>query len=325
MVPRTAEAIADAAAALLDADEVAVVTGGPDVADALTSLPFDHIVFTGSTNVGKLVMSNAARNLVPVTLELGGKSPTIVGRSADLADAAHRIAVGKATNGGQICVSPDTIHVPRELVDDAVTALRDAYTALHPTIEDNDDAVAVVNDRHAARIQGYIDDAAARGARIVTAPEVPAPATGRRQPLRIVVEPPADALIRQEEIFGPAVVVLGYDTIDDVLAALGAEPTPLALYYFGTDDTEQQRILAGTRSGGVTVNEIMMHPGLPDAPFGGCGASGLGHYNGRDGFLEFSHARAVYRSAGPDLRGEWGMLPPYGDHFRAMMAAQVTP
>lgn len=325
VVPRTAEAIADAAAALLDADEVAVVTGGPDVADALTSLPFDHIVFTGSTNVGKLVMSNAARNLVPVTLELGGKSPTIVGRSADLADAAHRIAVGKATNGGQICVSPDTIHVPRELVDDAVTALRDAYTALHPTIEDNDDAVAVVNDRHAARIQGYIDDAAARGARIVTAPEVPAPATGRRQPLRIVVEPPADALIRQEEIFGPAVVVLGYDTIDDVLAALGAEPTPLALYYFGTDDTEQQRILAGTRSGGVTVNEIMMHPGLPDAPFGGCGASGLGHYNGRDGFLEFSHARAVYRSAGPDLRGEWGMLPPYGDHFRAMMAAQVTP
>ncbi|MFC4603854.1 aldehyde dehydrogenase family protein [Rhodococcus kronopolitis] len=325
VVPRTADVLADAVATLLDPAEVAIVTGGPDVADALTSLPFDHLVFTGSSAVGKLVMANAAQNLVPVTLELGGKSPTVIGRGADLADAAHRIAVGKATNGGQICVSPDTVHVPREHLDEFVTALREAYTALLPTIEDNADAVAIVSDRHAARIDGYVADAADRGARVESAPDVPLPAAGRRRPLRMVIEPPADAVIRQEEIFGPAVVLLGYDAIDEVVDAINAGPKPLALYYFGTDTAEQDAVVGRTSSGGVTINEVMMHPGLQDAPFGGVGASGMGHYNGREGFLEFSHARAVYESAGPDLRGEWGMLPPYTDQFRAMMAAQVTP
>ncbi|SDE56560.1 aldehyde dehydrogenase family protein [Rhodococcus tukisamuensis] len=325
VVPRTAEVLADAVATLLDPAEVAIVTGGPDVADALTSLPLDHLVFTGSSAVGKLVMANAAQNLVPVTLELGGKSPTVIGRGADLADAAHRIAVGKATNGGQICVSPDTVHVPRERIDEFVTALREAYTALLPTIDGNADAVAIVSDRHAARIDGYVADAADRGARVESAPDVPLPATGRRRPLRMVIEPPADAVIRQEEIFGPAVVLLGYDAIDEVVDAINAGPKPLALYYFGTDTAEQEAVVGRTSSGGVTINEVMMHPGLQDAPFGGVGASGMGHYNGREGFLEFSHARAVYESAGPDLRGEWGMLPPYTDQFRAMMAAQVTP
>lgn len=325
VVPRTADVLADAVATLLDPDEVAIVTGGPDVADALTSLPFDHLVFTGSSAVGKLVMANAAQNLVPVTLELGGKSPTVIGLGADLADAAHRIAVGKATNGGQICVSPDTVYVPRERVDEFVAALREAYTALLPTVDGNADAVAVVNDRHAARIDGYVADAAARGARVESAPDVPLPATGRRRPLRMVIEPPADAVIRQEEIFGPAVVLLGYDTIDEVIDAINAGPKPLALYYFGTDTAERDAVVGRTSSGGVTINEVMMHPGLQDAPFGGVGASGMGHYNGREGFLEFSHARAVYESAGPDLRGEWGMLPPYTDQFRTMMAAQVTP
>ncbi|MFD4183490.1 aldehyde dehydrogenase family protein [Rhodococcus sp. NPDC058514] len=325
LVPRTADVLADAVSTLLDPDEVAIVVGGPDVADALTSLPFDHLVFTGSTAVGKLVMANAAQNLVPVTLELGGKSPTVIGRGADLADAAHRIAVGKSTNGGQICVSPDTVYVPGDRLDGFVAALRDAYTALLPTIEDNADAVAIVNDRHAARIDGYVADAAARGARVESAPDVPLPQSGRRRPLRMVIEPPADATIRHEEIFGPAVVLLGYDAIDDVIDEINAGPQPLALYYFGTDPVEQAAVVDRTRSGGVTINEVMMHPGLQDAPFGGVGASGMGHYNGREGFLEFSHARAVYESAGPDLRGDWGMLPPYTEQFRAMMAAQVTP
>lgn len=325
LVPRTAEVLADAVSASFDPDVVAIVTGGPDVADALTSLPFDHLVFTGGSAVGKLVMANAATNLVPITLELGGKSPTIVGAGADLADAAHRIAVGKATNGGQICVSPDTVYVPGARLDDFVEALRGAYTALLPTIDGNADAVAIVSDRHAARIDGYVADAADRGARIESAPDVPLPATGRRRPLRMVIEPPVDAVIRQEEIFGPAVTLLGYDTIDEVIDAINAGPNPLALYYFGTDVAEQAAVVDRTLSGGVTINEVMMHPGLQDAPFGGVGASGMGHYNGREGFLEFSHARAVYEAAGPDPRGEWGMLPPYTEQFRAMMAAQVTP
>ncbi|TQF74662.1 aldehyde dehydrogenase family protein [Rhodococcus spelaei] len=325
LVPRTAEVLADAVSAAFDPEVVAIVTGGPDVADALTSLPFDHIVFTGSSAVGKLVMANAARNLVPVTLELGGKSPTVIGTGADLADAAHRIAVGKWTNGGQICVSPDTVYVPAERLDDFVEALRGAYSALVPTIEDNADVVAIVDDRHAARVDGYVEDAARLGARVETAPNVPVPQSNRRRPLRMVVNPPAEAVIRREEIFGPAVVVLGYGDIDEVVEAVNAGPKPLALYYFGHDTVEQESVIARTQSGGVTVNDVMMQGGLQDAPFGGVGASGMGHYNGREGFLEFSHARSVFRSAGPDLRGEWGMLPPFTEQFRAMMAAAIKP
>ncbi|MFD4294756.1 aldehyde dehydrogenase family protein [Rhodococcus sp. NPDC058532] len=324
LVPRTAEVLADAVSAAFDPEVLAIVTGGPDVADALTSLPFDHLVFTGSSAVGKLVMANAATNLVPVTLELGGKSPTIIGAGADLADAAHRIAVGKATNGGQICVSPDTVHVPADRLDDFVDELRAAYTALHPTVEDNPDVVAIVDDRHAARVDGYVADAARLGARIETAPDVAVPQSTRRRPLRMVIDPPAEAVIRREEVFGPALVLLGYDDIDEVIDAINAGPNPLALYYFGTDPAEQAAVVDRTLSGGVTVGDVMMHPGLQDAPFGGVGSSGMGHYNGREGFLQFSHARSVFRSAGPDLRGEWGMLPPYTEQFRAMMAAQVT-
>ncbi|WP_024792904.1 aldehyde dehydrogenase family protein [Tomitella biformata] len=325
VVPRTAALLAEIVTASLDPEVVAIVTGGPDVADALTSLPFDHLVFTGSTAVGKLVMANAAKNLVPVTLELGGKSPTIIGRSADLETAAFRIAVGKATNGGQICVSPDTAFVPRELLEAFIAAVQKAYAELLPTTEGNLDAVAVVNDRHVARVDGYIDDAIARGARVETAPTGPPPTTGRRRPLRLVVDPPADAAIRAEEIFGSAMVVLGYDELDDVIAEINASPRPLALYYFGTDAAEQAHVLDHTLSGGVTVNEVMMHPGLQDAPFGGVGASGMGHYNGREGFAEFSHTRAVFEAAAADPRREWGMLPPFHDGFEAQMAAQVTP
>lgn len=325
VVPRTAALLAEIVTAALDPEVVAIVTGGPEVADALTSLPLDHIVFTGSTTVGKLVMANAAQNLVPVTLELGGKSPTIVGRSADLATAAFRIAAGKASNGGQLCVNPDTAYVPRELVEDFLAAMRAAYSELLPTIEGNADAVSVVNERHAARIDGYIADASARGARVETAPDCALPTTDCRRPLRMVVDPPADAAIRTEEIFGPALVVLGYDAIDDVIAEVNAGPRPLALYYFGADAAEQAHVLDHTLSGGVTVNDVMMHPGLQDAPFGGVGASGMGHYNGHEGFLEFSHARAVFEASAADPRREWGLLPPYHAGFEAQMAAQVAP
>lgn len=324
VVPRTAELLAEIVSASLDPDVVAVVTGGPDVADALTALPFGHIVFTGSSAVGKLVMANAANNLVPVTLELGGKSPTVIGASADLDTAAFRIAVGKATNGGQLCVNPDTTYVPQDLLEEFLAATAKAYTELLPTTEGNPDAVSVVNERHAARVDGYVDDAIARGARVETAPDE-ALGSDCRRPLRMVVDPPADAVICSEEIFGPAMVVRGYNDLDGVLAEINAGPNPLALYYFGTDAAEQAHILDRTLSGGVTINGVMLHPGLRDAPFGGVGASGMGHYNGREGFEEFSHARAVFEAPEADPRREWGMLPPYGDGFEAGMAAQVTP
>lgn len=288
-------------------------------------MPFDHIVVTGSAAVGRAVMANAAANLVPVTLELGGKSPVIVGRSADLTSTAMKIAVAKATNGGQICVSPDTVHVPRENVDALVEAVATAFGTLHPTAAGNADVVAAVNDRHLDRVDGYVRDAAERGARVVTAPDEDLSTTDRRRPLRIVVDPPADAAIRSEEIFGAAMIVQPYDTVDDVLAELGAGPKALALYYFGDDDEERDRVLSRSTSGGVTVNNVMMHPGMNEAPFGGVGASGMGHYNGREGFLQFSHARTVFLAPDADPRGDWGMLPPYGEHFTPAMIAQITP
>lgn len=325
IVPHTAAVLADAAARTLDPLEIAVVTGGPDVADNLTSLPFDHLVFTGSTSIGKLVMANAAKNLVPVTLELGGKSPSVLGKSADFAEAAHRLAIAKSTNGGQLCVSPDLIYVPREGIERFITAFANSFTGLFPTVADNTDMVSIVNDRHLARIEGYIADAADRGARIITVPDEELSADTRRRPLRMVVDPPADAEIMKEEIFGPAVVILPYDEMDAVVADINSRPKPLALYYFGTDLDEKESVLERTNSGGVTINDAMAHPGLSDAPFGGVGASGIGHYHGREGFLEFSHARTVLEAAEHDPRGEWGMLPPYGDSFEQMMLAQVTP
>jgi len=321
---RTAEVFARAVEAELDPAVVTVFTGGVDVAEALTSLPFDHIVVTGSGTVGRAVMANAARNLVPVTLELGGKSPVIVGRSADLIDAATKIAIAKATNGGQICVSPDTVYVPRENVEAFVDAVADAFVELHPTVSGNPDVVAAVNARHLERVDGYVREAAELGARVVTAPDEELSGADRRRPLRIVVEPPAQALICTEEIFGSAMVVSAYDVIDDVIDTVNAGPKPLALYYFGGDQEERRTVLERTSSGGVTVDNVMMHPAMMDAPFGGVGASGIGHYNGREGFLEFSHARTVFIAPAADPRREWGMLPPYGDHFVAAMTAQIT-
>ena len=322
---RTADLLLRLAAAELDQEVVTVITGGPDVAEELTRLPFDHIVVTGSSAVGRAVMANAARNLVPVTLELGGKSPVILGRSADLEDAAHKIAVAKATNGGQICVSPDTAYVPRENVEAFVAAVAAAFSRLHPTAGGNPDLVAAVNERHLERVDGYVREAAELGATVVTAPDEELSTTDRRRPLRMVIDPPAQAGIRAEEIFGAAMVVQPYDDVDDAVAQLNAGPKALALYYFGTDPEERDAVLARTTSGGVTVNNVMMHPGMNDAPFGGVGESGMGHYNGREGFLEFSHARTVFFAPDADPRGEWGMLPPYGEHFTAAMVAQITP
>lgn len=322
VTPRTAAVLGELFAAHIDPREVAVVTGGPALAEAFTRAPFDHLVFTGSTAIGKSVMRNAADQLTPVTLELGGKSPTIIGRSADLAQAAERMAIAKATNAGQICVSADIVYVPTEYLDEFATGLAKVYAELLPDPVGGNDNVSIVDDRHLARIRGYLDDAADRGARIEVAP--PGPTDQRHMPLSIVIDPPADALIMQNEIFGPAVVLLPYDEIADPIADINARPNPLALYYFGTDDTEREAVLASTLSGGVTVNDLMMHPGLEDAPFGGVGASGMGHYHGREGFLEFSHARAIFHAAPVDIRREYGLVPPYGPGFEEMMRSQVT-
>lgn len=325
VVPRTAELLARLCAEHLDPLDVAVVNGDAALAEAFTAQPFDHLVFTGSTAVGRSVMRNAAQNLVPVTLELGGKSPVIISTSADLAQAAFSIAAAKACNGGQICINPDLVYVPQARREAFITALREAYASLHPRIAGNPDVVAVVNQRHLQRVEGYIEDARALGARVESLPEeLPTDAQDRRRPLRLVIDPPPHSQIMNEEIFGPAMVLLSYDSLDQVIDAINARPRPLALYYFGQDPDEQRRVLEHTLSGGVTLNDVMMHAAMHDAPFGGVGASGMGHYHGREGFLEFSHMRTVFKAPAHDPRREWGLLPPYGDHYLAAMTAMVT-
>ncbi|MBW3505597.1 coniferyl aldehyde dehydrogenase [Pseudomonas sp. NKUCC02_KPG] len=325
VVPRTAELVAQLFAEHLDPLEIGVVTGDVALAEAFSAQPFDHLVYTGSTATGRLVMRNASQNLVPVTLELGGKSPVIVTGSADLKKAAFSIAVGKACNGGQICINPDLVYVPRARLEPFLEALRATYGELNPSVAGNPDVVAVVNQRHLDRVEGYVLDAQARGARVECLPEPLAPnAEDRRRPLRVVVDPAPDSEIMSEEIFGPAMVVLTYEKLDQVLDDINGRPRPLALYYFGQDPEEQRYVLERTVSGGVTVNDVMMHAAMHDAPFGGVGASGMGHYHGREGFLEFSHQRTVFKAPEHDPRRQWGLLPPYGEHFLAAMLASVT-
>lgn len=325
VVPRTADVLAGAFAELFDPLEIAVVTGDAELAQVFTAQAFDHLVFTGSTAVARSVMRNAAQNLVPLTLELGGKSPVIISRSADLAKAAFSIAVAKANNGGQICINPDVVYVPREQMEDFLGLLGAAYSELLPATDANPDVVAVVNDRHLQRIEGYVQDARQLGARVERFPRaLEVDALTRRRPLQVVINPPRDSLILQEEIFGPALVLLPYEQLDRALADIHSRERPLALYYFGQSEEEQRHVLQNTISGGVSINDVMMHAALHDAPFGGIGASGMGHYHGREGFLEFSHMRTVYKAGAHDPRREWGLLPPYGEHFLPAMQAMVT-
>ncbi len=323
ITPRTAQLLAEIIDAQLDPEVVGVVTGDAGISAAFAAQPFNHLVFTGSTTVGRKIMRAAAENLVPVTLELGGKSPVVLGRSADLNEACRRLALAKGTNGGQICISPDMLYVPEETLEQVIAQLKQHFSQYYPSIEDNRDLVAAVNDSHLQRVEGYLADAREHGVRIESSHPEPV-GQSRRRPLRLVVNPPADSLIMQEEIFGSALVIRPYALIEDVISDINSRARPLALYYFGQDAVEEAMVLDNTLSGGVTVNDLMMHAAMHEAPFGGVGGSGLGHYHGYEGFLEFSHARTVYHVPEQDPRAEWGMLPPYGDQFEAMIKAQIT-
>jgi coniferyl-aldehyde dehydrogenase len=326
IAPRTAAVLAAAVAQSFAPEELAVVTGGPEVAADFSQQAWNHLVFTGSTAVGKRVMQAAAENLVPVTLELGGKSPVLIGQSADIRNVAERIAVGKALNSGQLCVAPDVVWVHASQLEELLAGLQTFYSGQYPTVANNPDVTPVVNAQHFARVESYVADAGARGARVLMAGDWPTAegAAQRRMPLRLVVNPPADSQIASHEIFGPALVVRSYGVLAEAVAELNAGERPLALYYFGNDAAEQQWVLDHTLSGGVSINDVTMHPALHDAPFGGVGASGMGHYHGHEGFLEFSHARAVYSAGGHDPRREWGMLPPYSEQFAQMIRGAIT-
>lgn len=307
---------------------VSVVTGGVEVSASFSALPFDHIVFTGSTAVGKKIMAAAAQNLVPVTLELGGKSPVVVSESCDLTETCKRLALAKSNNGGQVCVSPDIIYLPRNKLDQAATQLLEHFRGFFPQISNNSDVVPIVNRHHCQRVVDLVEQAREAGCEVRSSHEVASlsdlVSTDKRLPLQLVISPTKAERIMQEEIFGPALVLLPYDDINEVITDINSREKPLALYYFGDNQAELETVLANTSSGGVSVNDCLMHAAMHDAPFGGVGASGMGHYHGREGFLAFSHQRTVFVAPQHDPRGEWGLLPPHHDQFKAMMAAQVT-
>ena len=317
--PATSAWLAEVVPQYFDPLELTVVTGGVQTAQAFTRLPFDHLVFTGSTSVAKHIMRDAAEHLVPLTLELGGKSPTILGRTADLAQAAQRLAMARVQNNGQICVMPDTVYVPRAQMEDFITAFTQQWQEMFPTVSGNPDVTAVANDRHLARIEHKLAEAEAAGARVIRLGSTSEGASDRRRPLHLVVNAPVHTALAQEEIFGPAMALEAYDDVHDVVARINAGARPLALYYFGRDAQEQAYVLDHTLSGGVCVNDAMLHVAVHDLPFGGIGASGMGRYNGPEGFAEFSHLRGVFHAGWWDPRAKLGMNPPYTDKLLAMI------
>ncbi len=324
--PATSAAMAEALAAEFNVDEIAVVTGGPQTGADFSALAFDHLLFTGATSIARHVMRAAAENLVPVTLELGGKSPVVVGRSADMDKTADAIMAGKMMNAGQICLAPDYVFVPTERMREFVESSRKAVSKMFPTLLDNPDYTSVVNERHYERITGYVREARDSGAEIV---EInPAEEDFRQQPHHkipptLIIDPPEDLAVMQDEIFGPVMPVKSYDQVNDGIDYINAHARPLGLYYFGSDQGEEQRVLSHTTSGGVTVNDVVMHVAQEDLPFGGVGPSGMGSYHGYDGFKTFSHAKAVFTQSKVNIAELAGLRPPYGEKMLKAVRQQI--
>ncbi|KXZ64825.1 MULTISPECIES: coniferyl aldehyde dehydrogenase [Acinetobacter] len=293
--PITNSVIKRMLAEIFSDDEVAVF--GEEIIDPsqFTALPFNHIVFTGSPAIGRIVMRTAAENLTPVTLELGGKSPALISRNYPLADAAKRILHGKATNCGQICVAPDYALVPKEKVDQFVAVCRTTFRRMYDSnIRENTNYTSIINNRHLKRLLEILDDAKEKGAQIITCGDYNPDQDVRRLPVHIVLNCTADMRILKEELFGPILPVVAYDTLDEAIHYIKAGERPLALYCFTHDTNERDLILKQTHSGGVTINDWGWHVVNHDAPFGGIGNSGMGTYHGEEGFRELSHAKTVF-------------------------------
>lgn len=307
------------------AEEALFYSGGPDVGQAFASLPFDHLIFTGATGIGKHILHAAADNLTPVTLELGGKSPTIIGRSADVEAATQRIALGKMLNAGQICLAPDYLMVPREKENDVVAGMTKAVSVMYPTLLENPDYTSVINARHRDRLSSYLDDAREKGAEVIEvnpANEDFGSSNRNKMPLYLVRNPTDDMKVMQEEIFGPVLPIKTYDRIEETIDYVNAHDRPLGLYYFGQDEREQRDVLEKTISGGATVNDVIFHVSMEDLPFGGVGPSGMGAYHGHDGFKTFSHAKSVYHQPKINVSKLAGLLPPYGKQTKATIARE---
>jgi len=318
VTPATSELMRQLIERHFDASEVSVVTGDAEVAESFSRLPFDHLLFTGSAAVGRRVMAAAAQNLVPVTLELGGKCPVVIGRSADLRRAVDRILTCKLANAGQICLAPDYVLIPQEFLDDFVRNSQEWSHRAYPALSSNPDYTSVVSDRHLTRIRDLLADARAKGAQIISLADDPLPQPGapRFVAPALIIGATDEMRIMQEEIFATLLPLRAYRRFEEAITAINRREAPLALYYFGHDSAEESELLARTRSGGVTLNDVAMHFLAEELPFGGVGASGMGAYHGEYGFRRFSHPRAIFRQTGLDVSGLLGLRPPYGERLR---------
>ena len=318
LTPKTSALFAQLIAKTFAAEQVTAVNGGVEVARDFASLPFDHLLFTGSTSVGKQVMHAAAENLTPVTLELGGKSPAIIGPECNINEAAEKIMFGKCLNAGQTCIAPDYVLLPRAQEQAFALAAQRAVAALYPTLARNADYTAIVNARHLERLKGYLDDAASRGASVlpISPSNESLDGTGKMAPT-LVANVSNDMRVMQDEIFGPILPLVPYDNLDEAIRFVNTRPRPLALYYFGNFDDHIQRVLNETVSGGVTINDTLLHISQESLPFGGIGPSGMGAYHGRHGFETFSKMKPIFHQS--PVNGLALFKPPFGKRFDALI------
>lgn len=308
LTPRTADAMAAMLGEIFADDEVFVVTGGPEIGAAFSQLPFDHLIFTGSTRVGRLVMKAASDRLVPVTLELGGKSPAIIDRDYSLERAAASLAFGKLVNAGQTCIAPDYVLAPGAQVDAFAAAYERTVRAYYPDGVRDDGYAAIIGRQQYDRLRALVDDARAKGARIVEIGQATPPRENTIAPT-LLLGASDEMQVMREEIFGPILPVIAYDTLDDAIAFVNAHPRPLALYVFSDRRDAIEGVLTRTISGNVTVNDTLLHYAVDDLPFGGVGSSGMGAYHGEEGFKELSHAKGVFIQSRRNLAGL--LRPPY--------------
>ena len=319
LTPRVARLLAETLRDRFSAEELAVVQGGPEVAQAVTALPLHHLVFTGSTAVGRQVALAAADHLLPTTLELGGKCPALIHPDHKIALAADRIAVGKLFNAGQTCVAPDYALVREDQVEAFAGAFRAVVSRLYPRLADNPDYTSIVSERHYRRLVGLVDEAKTKGARVIEvnpAGETLDPAARKLAPT-LVIGAADDAAILQDEIFGPLLPIVAYRRLEDAIEYVNARPRPLALYYFDRDGDRTRKVLSQTTSGGACVNDTLLHVGQDDLPFGGVGPSGMGSYHGPEGFFTFTHKKAVFFQA--RLNSGALLSPPYGSTIDRLM------
>lgn len=313
--PATSELMQRMVREIYDNSVADVVTGAADVGEAFSRLPFDHLLFTGSTALGRVVMKAAAANLTPVTLELGGKSPAIVHPSFPLEKAAERIAYGKTFNAGQTCIAPDYVLVHESQADALAQAIRGHIARFYPKLGGNADYSSIVSDRHYQRLEHLVKDAESRGAtKLSVDPDRESrSAKERKFPPTLLLHVNDEMAVMQDEIFGPILPIVTFKELEDAIAFVNDRPRPLALYYFDHEETRQRLVLRNTVSGGAAVNECLLHQVQEDLPFGGVGPSGMGAYHGREGFNTFSHRKAVFQQS--RFNAAKFLLPPYGERI----------